>query len=131
MKTKDLTFMEAIEAKDNNTKIIYRSMSYNEIGCELVIDDDIPKLKTSKGNKNVPTGCILTNDWEIVEPKQTLWDKLNKNVQWQNPKKTVERHIKEALTEYFKVINKIIDDVDNSDFEIRRRKEIFGEELLK
>lgn len=130
MKTKGLTFMEAVIAKTENYKLKIVS-EYND---ELIVEHSKEiKIKTNSGVITSVTVPDFYRKWEIViEEKVTpLLQKLD-YIPKEIPGFSV-KHVKESLQAYFKEVDNNLIELTKEQKEMFRQIRIkyFGEELLK
>jgi argonaute-like protein implicated in RNA metabolism and viral defense len=143
------TFMWAVEQLQQGKKV-WREGGFPESkGYYLVDDNGILKLRRKSDNKLTSLSVAsIGYDWEL-EPNQTLYDKLQHNVNWKaHPSITVKRHIKDSLNDFLQEISKQLGlknlELKGSDLkyagmsDVKRIPEIwdlakqkFGEEFIK
>lgn len=129
-----MNFMEAVKAMKEGKKVRKSSWaSYHYIYCPIpvvIIDED-------KQNPSINLDEYETTDWEIVEKKKTLSEKLYRESEQSNVAYSQRRNIDlEIASKLFEeAIKEFIDWLKNlgywGDITEEKAKEIFGERLIK
>jgi len=143
MKTRNMTFMEAVQAMRQDKKV--RRAIWAPSGHFLKVFDEIRTENNDPVNMFLST-IIDAIDWEIVEEKKTLSDKIvHQDIRkfeemYENGKLIYENrtitqyvifsdNVKEALKKV--IVNLGLYDMVKAKDIIKHIKEIFGEELTK
>lgn len=154
MKTKGLTFMEAVEAIKQNM-IVKRSgkevIQYWD-KCHRMISCDVQGYDRKRFNEaRFSLEDFEATDWEIYEEKKTLWDKpvtIKEGIKFDVingdvielggciffKEKDIKEHIKiflKYLKPYFISNGRHINEIQQWNIVYDKAKEIFGEEFFK
>ena len=127
-----LSFMEAVEAMKKGEKVRREDWDYNM--SMYFVNKEIYFNPNAQG-KNLMVEEIEADDWEIVEEKKTLSDKIILRSIPAIETLTGEE-VKEALKEFIQWIHERLPSHDhhrglfNTDDLDKKAKEIFGEKLV-